>query len=1154
MAQNDIGTNIIPWTPIPTLIPSEWQIHLAVSKTKGSVNYIAGMHYDRQGTVKLLREWGLPWIVVVAGAFLFHEEKELRNIAIEDRQQFLSHIQQARRYIDCIEDDDLSTLLSSPYDDLGALLIAVAVYYAAIQGLAQRKNKRSINQHELSRIESIGTTLIHITKQVNLWLFKRDVEDLMLQLCAPIQYMSIKEELQKILQRDEEKLRDFCRAATVFCHRLTQIPISITYAVCGVEGFSRRRQVKQTTTTSQEAPLTGFDLVIFDVIVPTLKDCYEVFGALNHLGYQGTCIDRLANPKLNGSSYLSFNIIIKQESPLQHLTWLVSGLYTCHIQIATHPMHAVTNYGCLYPACYKLYVDSSLQETKEKLANKDPWSSEEGNIYTSIIESFKRKQVQGDAAAPITVYDKRLRPFSFPKGATVLDFAYAYDENLTGYVYGFINDREVPLYRKLNAGDIIDIKTSNAPQTHEYWVERKYVTTSRALNAIQQQRFYEHKGYILLRQKLEYYRYKLTEDELSQELYDFVRYHHLGTVNAYLQRFNEGADLRYTPDWAAEQIMQQIRERNEQVVAAKPKWVVRLDPQFADKHIYYLPKSFCNVCQPTYPRDGKIVGYVSQREKTLVIHSAHCPRLMDRHHKQRTPLYPLTWHLLPTFRVGFSATAHDRRGFILDVSKQLRHHQCSLVSIYAEAVHKDAQLRFVIETYDTGEVLDLLQKIKKVENIIDIDIDPLKTAPHVYEQLQHLREQPLLVTEKIEAEYTLEEAQIIPASRRPMLRNPFNISRPPGEKMFFGRTPEIKKLQRELCADERGKAIFLYGPRRSGKSSLCNHFLEHYVYPPYWYVYHSLQGATRQDEATILMQIAEEVSWIFQEHFNQKPPAWHDFLTDDPQVRLKRVLQKCLSTISGARLVLVLDEFGGAIEAYQKKFLDGRFFTYWRNLMSDVPQLSLIFVLPTIPHNFLTSGQLSGAFSFMEAHSMEFLDEESARQLLVNPLQEQNIVIHPGTIKRILDLTGCNPYYLTLVGAQLISQLNLDPNKCLLNDKDLEIVVDRLVKGNTKQNFYFYHDELHAEEIPIVKAIVDITQQSGQPAASLKKIAVRLQKPIEVLRPHLKRLQEGLILREQGAQWTSSQPYYAFTIELVRLWMTQNNDFFLPSDNMEGSK
>jgi (p)ppGpp synthase/HD superfamily hydrolase len=1148
MNHDDSHAVLIPWKPIPTLIPPRKQIYLEelAHKTKGAFHYVAGMHCDRQEVIELLQSWGLPWTVVVAGGLIFHEEKELHAIPAEDRLQLLTHIRHARHYIECIEDEDLSPLLSLPYEDLGALLIVTAMYYVALRELAQRKSKRPLNQHILSLIESVGTTLIHITKQANLWLFKRDVEDLILQLCDSEKYTQSKAEYQHILERDKEKLREFCQATSRYFQQMAQLPAIVTYAPCGVEGFARRRKAKLKKAGSQEIHLTGFDFVIFDVIVPLVKDCYSAFGTLSSLGHlQGQITEQIAHPKPNGSSYFSFSLVLSQKENSLDLPWLDQNNYVCQLQISTPIMHAITCYGCLYPSCYSLYTEGSCLECKDP-SLKELLNSSEGKIYTSIIASLKRGQAQKDA--PITVYDKKLRPYALPKKATVLDFVYAYDEDLSGHVVCFINDREVPLERQLSPGDIVDFKTSDEPQEHEYWVNRKYVTTSRAVRAIQKQRVNEHQGYKLLYQKLEYYRYKLTEEELSQELHDFVKQYHLGTVNAYLERLDENADLRYTPDWAAQQIMHQIRERNEREM--KPKWGVRLDVQSAENgpQFHYLPRMFCNVCQPTYPHDSNIVGYASRRMKRLVIHSTHCPRLIDRDHKQRAPLYPLIWQQLPMFRVGFSVTAQDRRDLVHDISKQLRYYQSTLVSIHADAVFKDAKLSLVIETNDKNEVLELLQKIKKVGSVIDVDIDPLKTAPEVYEQLQQKPEQTLLGEERIEAKQAWEEAQVVRASRRPRLRNPFSIARPPIEKMFFGRTNEIKKLQRELCADEGGKAILLYGPRRSGKSSLCHHFLEHYTYPPYWCVHHSLQDMARQNEAEVLRQIAEEVCRSFRERFNQAPPDWQNFPGDDPRMCLKRILRDCFASVAGARLILVLDEFGGTIEAYQKKILDERFFIYWRNLMSDLPQLSLVFVLPTIPRSFLTSGQMASAFNFMEHLQMEFLDEESAQQLLINPLREQNIVIHPGTVRHILDLTGCNPYYLTLIGSQLIYQLNQDPDKSLLNEDDLNDVIDRLVKNYTRQYFYFYHDELHVEEKPIVEAIVDIVQQSGRRAVSLKKIAARVQKPIEDLHTHLKRLQEGLIIREQRVQWSSKQPHYAFTIELVRLWMAQNGDFFRSAD------
>ena len=62
--------------------------------------------------------------------------------------------------------------------------------------------------------------------------------------------------------------------------------------------------------------------------------------------------------------------------------------------------------------------------------------------------------------------------------------------------------------------------------------------------------------------------------------------------------------------------------------------------------------------------------------------------------------------------------------------------------------------------------------------------------------------------------------------RNPKLRNPFDISRPATAKMFFGRSSETATMQRELCEGEQGKALILYGPRRSGKSSIIKNFLE----------------------------------------------------------------------------------------------------------------------------------------------------------------------------------------------------------------------------------------------------------------------------------------------------------------------------------------
>jgi hypothetical protein len=65
-------------------------------------------------------------------------------------------------------------------------------------------------------------------------------------------------------------------------------------------------------------------------------------------------------------------------------------------------------------------------------------------------------------------------------------------------------------------------------------------------------------------------------------------------------------------------------------------------------------------------------------------------------------------------------------------------------------------------------------------------------------------------------EFDWEELVNMLPVRASILMNPFNISRPAGGNMFFGRSEEIKIMQRELCDAEEGRALVLYGPRRSG--------------------------------------------------------------------------------------------------------------------------------------------------------------------------------------------------------------------------------------------------------------------------------------------------------------------------------------------------
>ncbi len=834
-------------------------------------------------------------------------------------------------------------------------------------------------------------------------------------------------------------------------------------------------------------------------------------------------IEQVANPKPNGNSHIALGLILKPQGPYtQTLKWPETYTRICHLQIATPFMQAITWYGCLFPSFYELCTKFPLQNEIRSPSIQLLWNSEEGKVFLALNEFLATQHPLVETIAPIVVYAKNRDPIALPKGATALDFAYKLDGEVGDHaVEAFINNRQAPLYRVLDAGDIVEIRTSNEFQTQDYWLSENYAITSVARRQIKDslnRRYPYRRGYQSLHNILDRYHFTLTREDLDRELRLLLKQHNLGTPQTYLK------------------------------MGGRSNWIPVLDMDLTATKKFIHQQRLCNFCQPTYPHDMKIMGRLRKRGGELIVHKATCPHLIDRTKAQQSILLPMIWQPQPpAFRVAFFVIAQDRKGLILELTRHLRKHQCDLISITGKVLTKfgEAQILFTIEAYNDKEVLDLWQEVSIIENVTKVEIDASATSARTRDRLQKLRKQVSAFPGKTSIELAWEESMVILQPRNMILRNPFDISRPATAKMFFGRSAETSTMQRELCEGEQGKALILYGPRRSGKSSIIKNFLERKVQSPHWCVHFSLQNSIQQSEEIILKQLADRICEQFQEQLHCTAPDWNQFNDDDPQVHFKRVLQSCLAQIQGSRLVLALDEFGGAIDAYENHFLEPRFFTFWKELISEIHQLSLILALPTNAHTILNSRKFGNAFSFAESLQVMFLDTKSAEQLLIDPLRDQNIEMYPTTVALAIKLTGGNPYFLTLIGQQLIHHLNEEPGKQLITDEDLRLVVDHMLEADFSPNFLYLKREVQKdEELRILEAIVEFTSRSDQSKVQLKKIAARLNLTISITRQHLERLRNGLILQENGP---ASNPYYSYTIELVRRWFTHNHWFFSPS-------
>jgi (p)ppGpp synthase/HD superfamily hydrolase len=1149
--------HLTPWKPMATQLPPDW-VELSntlAEEVKGSFRFyvLDVVKYDAQKVGNLLRSWGLPWQVVMAGYLWEYDEDKIRHANLYDAEMVLSHINEANTYYSYIEDSVLTPLLTPPYKDLGALLIAVAIFYEALCTIQLQSNQNPYRGEKLSQIEKIGRNLLNITKSLGIWAFKREIEDLIEQIRSPRKFLEQKQEHDEILLRDADKLQEICLMLAESYQQTTQQPIKVVYTACGVTGLERRIQDAHTTATSQKAQLTGCDIVTFEVIVPTVQECYKALGIFSQLGrIQDRVTDLISNPKPNGCSHIALGLEMK--SPGFFIDSVLLRDFsptTCQIQISTPVMDAIARYGCLHPDFYATYSEQFQTGIAETLDLLGIWSSAEGSIFNALRKRFTNVPSQVNVKEPIVVYDKKRNAIILPQDATALDFAFKLDGEIGEYaVEAFINNRKAPLYRRLDAGDIVEIRTSNDVQTQSYWIEDKYAITPVAQQqikaSINRRTPTNNKGYFLIRQELERYHYILTPDELDQELRILTKRHKLEPTQKYVELIGETKELPYSPEWAGQEIMSQIAERKESIRTdtGRSNWVPKLDMPLPANQKSPRHSRICNACRPKYPHDMKIKGLL-KRNGEMVVHKQSCPFLIERTVGKQSLLLSMHWQLQPpALKVAFSIISRDRRGLIHDITNSLQRFECNLISINAEAIlkFKKAQVHFVLEAYADEEIQAIWQSLENIKEVLNVDLNAASTPKATFERIQMLRKQNGTISDRIKVKPTWEESVETLGLRKSELKNPYDISHPATGKMFFGRKREIQMMQRELCEGDQGKAMILYGPRRSGKSSICKHFLEHHVHPPFWHAMFSFQNASRLTEETILRQLAEKVCQKFREQLHHNAPEWQHFNEIDPQARFRKILQHCIAQAPETRLILALDEFGGALEAYDKHFIEASFITFWKDLMSEIPQLSLIFALPTSSHRTLTR-EFTNAFSFAEPVKVIFLDKESAEHLLVDPLKDQNIIIHPETVDLATTLTAGNPYYITLIGYQIIQQLNLDIYKQYVNDDDIHTVKEYLIGGGFNQNFDFLRREISNEELSTLESIVEITRSSNQSQVQLKKIARKLNWSFSHTKRHIDRLRNGLILQLEGP---TANPYCSFTIDLVRQWLENNYWFFTP--------
>ncbi len=356
--------------------------------------------------------------------------------------------------------ENFRKMLMAMARDLRIVLIKLADRRHNLQTMAPiRPEKRKRIAHETLEIYAPIATRLGLNN------ISRQLQDLSFKHIHPLRFRVLtkavkavrgnrRELLTKILEGIHGKLAEAHIEAGVFGREKSLYSIY-------------RKMVDKHLSFSQVLDIYGFRIIVKDV--PT---CYLTLGAL-HSRFKpvpGKFKDYIAIPKVNGYQSLHTTLIGPYGTPIE-------------IQIRTQSMHHLAEEGI---ASHWLYKDS--EESGADLQNK---------MHTWLQSLLELQSATGDSSEflehvkvdlfpdEVYVFTPKGKILALPRGATVIDFAYAVHTDIGHRCVAARIDHElIPLSAELANGNQVEIITAPYANPNPAWLG--YVKTSRARSRIRQ--------------------------------------------------------------------------------------------------------------------------------------------------------------------------------------------------------------------------------------------------------------------------------------------------------------------------------------------------------------------------------------------------------------------------------------------------------------------------------------------------------------------------------------------------------------------------------------------------------------------------------------------------------------------------------------------
>ena len=615
----------------------------------------------------------------------------------------LIKVQSLYRKNPVVESENFRNLLLSFAEDMRVILIMIADRVNLMRQIKHTTNTEA--QRQVS--EEASYLYAPLAHKLGLYKLKSELEDLSLKYLERDAYYMIKEKLNatkrsrdayidKFIKPIQQKLEEaglhfHMKGRTKSIHSIWQ---KMKKQKCGFEGI--------------------YDLFAIRIIIDApLKlekmQCWQAFSIVTDM-YQPNpkrLRDWLSVPKSNGYESL-------------HITVLGPEKKWVEVQIRTERMDDIAEHGLAAHWRYKGVKSES---------NIDHWlanirSALEAGDDLEVMDQFKMDLYDDE----VFIFTPKGDLIKFPKGATVLDFAYHIHTGVgNSCVGGRINGKVVPFRQILNSGDTVEIITQTNQKPKRDWLN--IVKTSRAKAKIRLALKETQKKEGLMAKELLERRFKNRKIEPEESIMG-----QLITKMGFKEQsdfYKQIADEKLDPNAVIEKYLQ-IRDQTVNTGQQKPtrsaeefeyenpvEDIARQndDALIIDRNLMGIDYSLAQCCRPIY--GDSIFGFVTV-SGGIKIHRTDCPNAPELYRRFGYRVVKARWSGKGNgqYAITLRVIGNDDIGIVNNITSIIsKEEKIVMRSINIDSNDGLFRGNLVIQLEDVSRLNSIIKKLQQVKGV-----------------------------------------------------------------------------------------------------------------------------------------------------------------------------------------------------------------------------------------------------------------------------------------------------------------------------------------------------------------------------------------------------------------------------------------------------